>query len=83
MKIFKGFNNDGGDTCRICNTGIDKKTVVIPIVGTESGNSMIGMQLHLDCIDLLCQNSKDGSALLFQFIPAKDKNDNKINKISN
>lgn len=81
MKIFNSFNNFNNDTCSICNKGDEKKAVLIPIVGTEQGNLMECLQVHLDCINLLCHKQNDGSMLLFQFIPPKENiNDNQTIK---
>jgi hypothetical protein len=52
MKVFKGYNDIGDDVCPICGKNTQKETVLIPIAGTEEGNIMKAMQVHLDCIDL-------------------------------
>jgi hypothetical protein len=52
MKVFKSFNNYGDDVCPVCGKNTLKETVLIPIAGTENGNIMKAMQVHLDCIDL-------------------------------
>jgi RNA polymerase subunit RPABC4/transcription elongation factor Spt4 len=54
MRVFKSYNDCGDDVCPVCGKNTQKKTVLIPIAGTEKGNIMKAIQVHLDCIDLTC-----------------------------
>jgi hypothetical protein len=50
MRIFNHFNQSNDDICPICRTNEDKETVLIPIPGTEEGNLLEAIQMHLDCL---------------------------------
>lgn len=69
MRVFNGFNNSGGSVCPVCQTGEDKQTVLIGIDGTEDGNNIEAIQVHLDCINLRCdKNQNTGTITFYQFI---------------
>ena len=54
MKIFEHRNTSNPkDVCPICKKDTDGRVVLIGVVGTEEGNNMQAVQIHLDCIDLL------------------------------
>ena len=52
MRVFERFNQHGKDVCPICKTNECKQTVLVIVDGTESGNVIEAIQVHLDCIDL-------------------------------
>lgn len=51
MRIFEHFPEEF--TCRICGKNTDKQCALAGIGGTEEGNNIQAIPIHLDCIDLL------------------------------
>lgn len=51
MKTFEE-GNWSNDVCPICKTQNKGKVVLVGIDGTESGNNIQAIQIHLDCIEL-------------------------------
>ena len=52
MRVFKHRNKSGNDSCPICKTNKDGETVLIAIEGTQSGNNIQAIQVHLECLTL-------------------------------
>ena len=48
MKTFP-FNTSTSEVCPICGTADIKEAILIPIAGTEEGNNMQAIQVHVDC----------------------------------
>lgn len=59
MRVFKHMNTSGKDVCPVCGTKEDKETVLIGIVGTEKGNNMQAVQVHLECLDLVYDKDRE------------------------
>lgn len=49
-RIFDKGNWGEEQTCPICKKGGEGEVVLIPIFGTESGNNVEAIQIHLDCL---------------------------------
>lgn len=64
MKIFKELNPEG--KCAICGTNKIDQCILVGVDGTEDGNNMQAVQVHLDCIDLRI-SLKGDLAVLYQF----------------
>lgn len=52
MEIYDHFNKHAKDSCPICKTKDDKPTILVGIEGTEKGNNMEAVQVHIECIHL-------------------------------
>ena len=50
MRTFEHYNQSGDDVCPICGTNKDEEIVLIPIMGTESGNNIQAIQVHTECL---------------------------------
>lgn len=67
MKQFEHMNTNGDAKCPICGTGDDKPVVLAGIEGTEDGNNMQAMQVHVDCINLTYKTGVNGiRSILYQ-----------------
>lgn len=58
MRIFKEPNTEGGFVCPICNTGDVEPVTLVGVAGTEEGNNMQAMQVHIKCLQLVIATEK-------------------------
>jgi hypothetical protein len=49
MKTFL-FNPSESEVCPICGSADIKEAILIPIFGTEEGNNIQAVQVHVDCL---------------------------------
>jgi hypothetical protein len=74
MKIFDHMNTSGKDVCPICKTKEDKPVTLIPIDGTEDGNTMQAKPVHVSCIELsLLPDLNEDSAIIYQILEKEVK----------
>jgi hypothetical protein len=50
--MFKKMNTEG-EVCPICKTKKQKPVVLIGVAGTQKGNNMQAVQIHLECLELI------------------------------
>ena len=72
MKIFKGFN-EKGKACPVCDTKENKPCTLVPIIGTQEGNNMQAMAIHVDCYPTGNYMNFDGRKMIIATIARKDK----------
>lgn len=65
MKIFKELNKEG--VCGICGKNSPGACILIPIDGSDEGNLVQGVQVHLECIELRL-NTANSESLIYQFV---------------
>ena len=66
MRVFPKVNLNNNWVCPICGKNNDKEVVLIPVYGTEEGNNMKANQYHLDCINLIEEEFKEGMKIIYQ-----------------
>lgn len=52
MRVFDHYPQDSRDVCPVCQTRDDKPCVLIGIVGTQEGNIVEAVAVHLECVEL-------------------------------
>ena len=66
MRVFKEPNTDIEFVCPICKTSDIKPVTLVGIVGTEEGNNMKAIQVHIDCLQLVMIDDKEtGKKVIF------------------
>ena len=65
MNIFPKANLAHDWKCPICQGNEDKPVALCKIDGTEDGNLIEGIQVHMDCIDLRYSNKPDFNEILY------------------
>lgn len=66
MKIFNRFNSE--TLCQICKKNIQGKSVLIPLDGTEDGNLVECLQVHLNCLDLRIMRTRTSGDVIYQIM---------------
>ena len=49
MRFFEAFNSSGGSVCPVCKTSKEGRVLLVPIPGTEDGNTSQAQQFHEHC----------------------------------
>ena len=63
MRVFKHPNMINFE-CPICKTSEDKEVTLVGVLGTEDGNTMKAIQVHVDCLSL---NITDDNIIYMKF----------------
>lgn len=66
MRVFKGMNQETKEPCPVCGTKEDKEVVLVGKIGTQDGNIMEAVQVHLDCLELYYDAN---IGIIFQKLP--------------
>jgi len=67
MRTFKHFPKE--KKCPICGKSDDKECILAGIEGTQEGNNMEALPIHLDCIELtLLENDRGNSRSLLYMV---------------
>jgi len=71
-KIFEHGNWSHNEQCPICGTDDDRRVVLIRILGTEDGQNMQAVQVHLDCLLDALRYVKTANLHFFSSLPLKE-----------
>lgn len=67
MNIIKQPNLSNFE-CPICHTNDSKPITLVSVAGTEDGNKVMAVQVHIDCINITFIEGNNKSVWLVQFI---------------
>lgn len=75
MKIYTKWNHGRNELCPVCNTSEDKDLIYVTNESVE-GNALLGVQVHIDCLDLRYQRAHPNMATIYQHILPRREDDN-------
>ncbi len=80
MRVFKTFNQSAKDACPICGTTEQKEVVLVTKADTfkEHELNQDAVQVHVDCIDLICMRENGIITLVMQCAAPVTQQDDKL-----
>lgn len=68
MRVFDHFNPHSKDVCPICGTNKDSPVVLVSKDGTQKGNTIQAMQVHVECLELRYSDMFLSRPIIYQLL---------------